>query len=146
MKKKNAIRNLKNKDDVCFQNAVMVALNYRVIESHPERVSNIKPIKNKCNWDGIKYPSKIDDWKTFGKNNPTTALNVLYIKEMEIFPAYISKINSNFEKQIIFLIILIKEKEDWNYLAVNCLYSFRTENKLKSYEKVCKICNAIRKR
>ena len=65
---------------------------------------------------------------------------------MEICPAYISKINSNFEKQIIFLIILIKEKEDWNYLAVNCLYSFRTENKLKSYEIVCKICNAIRKR
>ena len=64
---------------------------------------------------------------------------------MEICPAYISKINSNFEKQIILLMILIKEKEDWNYLAVKCLYSFRNENKLKSPEEVCKICNAIRK-
>ena len=31
------------------------------------------------------------------KNNPTIALNVLYIKE--ICPAYISKINSDCEKQ-----------------------------------------------
>ena len=146
MKNKNEIRNLKNKDDKCFQHVVMVALNYRVIESHPERVSNIKPIINKYNWNGIKYPSKIDDWKTFEKNNPTIDLNVLYIKDMEICPAHISKINLNFEKQIIFLMILIEEKEDWNYLAVKCLFSFRTENKLKSHEKVCKICNAIRER
>ena len=51
----------------------------------------------------MKYSSKIDDWKTFEKNNPTIAFNVLYIKIMEIFPAYISKINSNYEKQIILL-------------------------------------------
>ena len=36
MKNKKAIRNLKNKDDKCFQNLVMVALNYGEIESHPE--------------------------------------------------------------------------------------------------------------
>ena len=28
----------------------------------------------------MSYPSKIDDWKTFEKNNPTIALNILYIK------------------------------------------------------------------
>ena len=87
-------------------------------------------------------------------------------------PAYISKINSNCEKQIIFLMIPNGEKEGWHYLAVkklsallkgitskhdsdfyslNCLHSFRTENKLMSHEKVCKNkvfllnCNAIRK-
>ena len=37
----------------------------------------------------------------FEKNNPTIALNILCIKEKEICPAYISKINSNCEKQII---------------------------------------------
>ena len=42
-----------------------VALNYGEIESHPERVSNIKPFINKYNWKGINYPSKIDDCKTF---------------------------------------------------------------------------------
>ena len=90
----------------------------------------------------------------------TVALNILYIKEKEICLAYISKINSNCEKQIILLIIPNEEKEGlWHYLAVkklstllrgitskqngdlyclNCLHSFRTENKLKSHEKVCK--------
>ena len=50
------------------------------------------------------------------KNNPTFPLNVLHIKEMEIGPSYISKINSYCEKQIIFL--MISNKESWHYLAV----------------------------
>ena len=70
-----------------------------------ERVSNIIPFINKYNWEGINYPSKIDDWKTFEKNNLTIALNILYNKEKEICSAYISKINSNCEKQIILLMI-----------------------------------------
>ena len=73
-------------------------------------------------------------------------------------PAFISEINSNCKKKIILLIILNGEKESWHYIAVkklstllhgitskhkgnlywlNCLYSFRTENKLQtSHEKV----------
>ena len=66
---------------------INVALTFREIESHPERFSNIKPFINKYNWEGINYPSKIDDWKTFEKNNPIIALNILYIKEKEICPA-----------------------------------------------------------
>ena len=62
---------------------------------NPERISNIKPFTNKYKWKLINYPSKIDDWKTFEKNNPTIALNILFIKEKEIRPAYISKINWN---------------------------------------------------
>ena len=81
IKKKKAIINPKNTDDRCFQYAVAVALNYEEIESHPERVSNIKQFINKYNWKRINYPSKIDDWKTIEKSNLTIALNALYIKE-----------------------------------------------------------------
>ena len=88
---------------------------------HPERVSNIKPFINKYNLKGINYPSKINDWKTFEKNNSTITLNIWYIKEKEICPAYISKINSNFEKQIILLMISNEEKEGWHCLAVKKL-------------------------
>ena len=55
-------------------------IKYEEIKWNPERVSNIKPYINKYNWKGINYPSKIDDWKTFEKNNPKIAFNVLYIK------------------------------------------------------------------
>ena len=81
----------------------------------------------------------------------------MYTKEKEICPAYISKINSNCEKKL--LMIPNEEEERWHYLAVkklflllrgitskhhgdfyflNCLHSFRTENKVNSHEKVCK--------
>ena len=43
------------------------------------------------------------------------------IKKPEICPAYISKINSDCEKQIIILMIPNKEKERWHYLAVRKL-------------------------
>ena len=122
--------------------------------------------------EGTSYPSKIDDWKTFEKNNPTIALNILYTKEKEIFPVYISKIDSNCEKQIILLMTPNEEKEGWHYFAVkklptllrgitlkhhgnfyclHCFHSLRTENKLKSHEKTCKNkdflwnCNTISK-
>ena len=91
--------NFKKKDDKCFQCAVTAALSYGETESHPERVSNIKTFINKYNWKGINYPSITDDWKTFEKNNPTITLNILYIKQKEICPAYISKNNSNCEKK-----------------------------------------------
>ena len=37
------------------------------IKWNPETVSNIKPFKNKYNWEKINYPSKIDDWKKLEK-------------------------------------------------------------------------------
>ena len=66
---------------------------------------------NKYKCKGINYPSKIDDWKTFEKNNPAIAFNILYVKEKEMCPAYISKINLNCEKQIILLMIPIEGKK-----------------------------------
>ena len=59
----------------------LVALNYGEIESHPQRVSNIKPFMNRYNWKGITYPSKIEKLE---KNNPAIALNILYIKERKV--------------------------------------------------------------
>ena len=57
-KKKKATMNSTNTDDICFQYAATVALNYKEIEWNPERVWNIKPFINKFNWIGMNYPSK----------------------------------------------------------------------------------------
>ena len=59
----------------------MVALKYEESNWNPGRVSNIKPFEMKYKWKGINYSSKIDDWKTSEKNNPTTAFNILHIKK-----------------------------------------------------------------
>ena len=54
IKKKKATINPKNTDDECFQYAVTL----EDIESHPERVSNIKSIINTSSRKGISYASK----------------------------------------------------------------------------------------
>ena len=43
--------------------------------------------------------------RNYEKNNLTIALNVLYAKKEKIYPAYVSKHNSNREKQVILLMI-----------------------------------------
>ena len=98
IKKKKATINPKKTDDKCFQYSIAVALNYEEIESHPERISNIKLFINKYNWNEINYPSKINDRKTFEKNNLTIALNISYIKEKEINPAYTLKYDSTHKR------------------------------------------------
>ena len=67
IEKKKAAINAKNTDVNCFQYVVTVALNYEEIKWNPEKVPNIKPFINKCNWTRINYSSKIDDLKTFEK-------------------------------------------------------------------------------
>ena len=49
-------------------------------------------------------PSEKDDLKKIEKNNVTSAVNVLYAKKEKMHPAYVSKKNSNREKQVILLI------------------------------------------
>ena len=76
----------------------------------------------------------------FEKNNTTFTLNVLYEKEMKMYPDYISKINSNSEKEINLLMTpnevktaLLKgitSKHDGNSYFMNCPHFFRTKNKL----------------
>ena len=111
---------------------------------------------------------KMINGKDLKENNPTVPLIGLHLKEKEICPAYISKINSNCEIHITILLMTPQEeKERWHYVAVNklpallrwkkskhknnfcclnCLHSFATKNKLESHEKVCKkkyICGII---
>ena len=95
----------------------------------------------------------MDDWKRLEKNNPKVALYIFYIKEKYIlcpFQKIIGIMKTNNP-----LIIANQEKESCRYLevkisskllkgityygdfyCVSWVYSLRTENKLKSHEKV----------
>ena len=56
-------------------------MNHEEIKKDPQRITNIKPFINKCNWEGINFTSEKDDWKKLENNNVTIALNVLYAKK-----------------------------------------------------------------
>ena len=47
----------------------------------------------KYDWKDMNFPSGKDDWKKFEKNNPTIALNILYVKNENICPDFNSKHN-----------------------------------------------------
>ena len=78
----------------------------------------------------------------------------MYARKEKIYPAYISKHNSNPEKQVILLIIPnekkghylaikklsalligVTSKHHGNFYCLNCRHSFVTENKLQSHKK-----------
>ena len=67
--------------------------------------ATINPKKKMINVFNVRQQLRM-----FEKNNSTIALNVLYIKEMEIYPTYISKMNLNCEKQIILLMVPNEEE------------------------------------
>ena len=154
--KKSTI-NSNNNDYKRFQYAVTLALNLDKINSHPERISKIKPFIEQHNWKDIDFPSTSKDWKKLELNNEI-ALNILYVphntKKIEI--VYKSKHNLTREKQVILL--MISNGENWHYVVVkslsgfltgitsnhkedfyclNCFHSYRTKNKLESHKKIC---------
>ena len=100
--KKATINPINKKDNKCFQYAVTVTLNHEEIGKKPERTTKINSFKNKYKWEGINFPSEKDDWKQLEKNNVRITVNVLYAKKEKIYPAYVSKNNSNREKSLSF--------------------------------------------
>ena len=141
-----------------FQNALDDALNYQTIETHPERISKLKPYINKYNWEGINFPAGSKEWQKFERNNDTIALNILYVKHntKKISVVYRSKHNNKRKKQVILL--MISDGKKYHYLAVtnlsgllqgnssnhegdfyclNCFNSYTSKNKLKEHEEIC---------
>ena len=111
---KRATINPKNKDDKCFQYSINVELNHQNIESHPERISNIKSSIDENNWEGIDFPAGIKDWKKFERNNKTIALNILFVPHNEntIDLPYKSKYNRKRDNQVVLLMITDGEQSD----------------------------------
>ena len=164
LKDKKSTINQKNNDNKCFQYATTLALNFKKINKHPQRVSKIKPFIENYNWNDINFPANKKDWNRFEVNNKNVALNILYVpfntKRIEI--AYKSKYNLVRDNQIILL--MISNGENWQYLFVknlsgllrgitsnhngdyyclNCFHSYRTENKLNTHKKYAKIMNIV---
>ena len=78
LKNKKVTINRKNNDDKCLQYVLTVALIYKQIKSHPERITKIEPFIDQYNWKEIDFPIHSKDWKKFGSNNKSIALNILY--------------------------------------------------------------------
>ena len=148
-----------------FQKALDVALNYPNIETHPERISKIKPFFGNYNWEGIEFLAASKDWKKFEQNNMAIALNLLFApyNTETIGVTYRSEYNYKHEKHV--NLLMITDGYKWHYLAIinistllvgklsnrhgdfyclNCINSYNTKNKLKEHEEICNNHNSCR--
>ena len=111
-----------------FENALDDALNYQNIETHPERISKLKPYINKYNWEGIDFPVGPKEWQKFERNNKTIALNILFISPntKTTSVAHRSEYKTKFRKQVILLTITDGKKQ--HYLAATNLSALLAKN------------------
>ena len=123
LKNKGVTTNPKNsKNNKCFKYAIIAVLNYQNINSHPERISKLKPFINNYNWKDIEFPSHSKDLKKFEQNNKTLALNILYVpyKTKQIRQVYISKYNNERDSQIN-LLMITDGATNWHYLEIKII-------------------------
>ena len=67
--KKKAIINPNNDDNECFKWAVIAALEFPNIKSHPERISNLTKFSNNYDSSGLEFPVLTKDIGLFEINN-----------------------------------------------------------------------------
>ena len=98
LKRKKETRIIGNTD---FEEALDDALDDQNIETHPERISKLKPYNNKYNWKRIDFPVGPIDWIKFEKNK-SIVLNVLFVpyNTKTISIAYRSEYNNKCKKQV----------------------------------------------
>ena len=133
---KKAIINPKNEDQECFKWAVITALEFQNIESHPERISNLIKFSNKYDWSGLGFPVSFKDISKFEFRNQIS-INLLAIEDKEI---YICRKGGNYERIINLMIIFENNRK--HYVAIKSLSrllsSKNTNHKGKEY--FCKNC------
>ena len=157
-KKEAIINNNTDNNNNNFQNALDDALNYQTIETHPKRISKLKPYINKNNWKGIEFSAGPKEWQKFEQNNKTIVLNILHVKHntKKVCVVYKSKHNNKRKNHVILL--MIGDVEKYNYLALTnlsallqkisskhkenfyclkCFNSYTTKSKLKEHEEIC---------
>ena len=103
--KKTTINPINKKDNKCLQYAVTVALNYEEIQKDLQRITKVKPFINKYNLKGINFPSEKMIGKNLRKIMQQQLLMFFMLKKEKMYFAYVSKYNSNREKQVILSMI-----------------------------------------
>ena len=124
LKNKNAIINMKNKDNKCFLWCVLRALNPK--DKNAERIDkDLKSKEQTLNMEGIDYPVSLKDINRFEKQNPNISISVLgYSKDERVYPLKISKYTKckrKDEREHNITLLLIKNGDNSHYCYVKRL-------------------------
>ena len=166
MLNRNAIINLKNYDEECFKWCVSRAV--YPTDKNPQRITKelIEQSKN-FNWNGINFPSTIQDVVNFENQNDYDIAIYGYDEKIGVYPI---KRSSKRGFKLIRLLLLTEETEDEEpkkhfvliknisalirrqvtkrkcklYFCDNCLHPFHLKRSLEKHEGYCFLYNEAR--
>ena len=124
--KKGAIINPKNSDMECFKWAVIAAMKWKDIDSHPKRISKLRRYEDDFDRTGIKFPALFRDINRFESRN-------------EDFNKHSSK---GGEYNRVANLMLITERNNKHYVAIKSLRRLlsRQNSKHKESQHFCINC------
>ena len=131
--RKKAIINPQNDYEECFKWAVIAALRWEDIRSHPEQISNLREFSNDYNWSGLKFPVSIKDINVFEMNNDTS-VNVLSVEDKDVYICRKGRPASRDQREI--NLMLISEgrtsgNDKWHYPVIKSLSRLLTSRNTK---------------
>ena len=114
---KNAIINMKNKDNKCFLWCVLRALNPS--KHNPQRLDKEFMGKgNTLNMEGIEYPVSMTDLNKFEKQNPSISITVLGYEGKSFYPL---RNSANMDRDHNLILMLIEEGGVKRYCLVKSI-------------------------
>ena len=156
IKTKKAVINVQNKDNRCFEYAILSAQHHDKIKTDHSRSSKYKDYLGKLNFTGIEFPVSLKDIDKLEKQNPGIGVNAFgYDKSVHIL-----RINKADPQNAIDLLLITDGKEKQHYCRIKnfaklvgsqvtnneyriyfckrCLNHFSTPEMLNEHIEVCK--------
>ena len=129
--KRKAVINSQNGDEECFKWVIIAGDKWMDIDSHPERVSNLREFADNYDWSGLEFPVPLKQIGKFEAKNDIS-VNVLGLEGKDI---YILRNSGRSHREI--NLLMISEDEINHYTAIKSLsrllrYS-NTKHKCKQY-------------
>ena len=113
IKTKKAVINVQNKDNRCFEYAILSAQHHDKIKVNPERPSKYKEHLNKLNFTGIEFPVSLKDIDKFEKQNPEIGVNV-FGYDKDVYTLRLNKADS--QNAVDLLLITSEEKQHYCWI------------------------------
>ena len=114
IQKKNAIINIKNKDDKCFLWSVLRHLH--PVQKNGERISDLKKYENDLNFKQIRFPVQVKDITKFENQNPyLPGINVFSVDDNnKVYPLRTNQ--KDCEKSLDLFILTDGEKQHYSLI------------------------------
>ena len=109
---------MQNKDNRCFEYAILSTQHHNEIKANPERQSKYKTHLGKFNLTGIDFPISLRDIDKFEKQNPEIRVNMFgYDKDVHTL-----RLNKTDPENAIDLLFIIDGEEKQHYCWIKKLF------------------------